>query len=96
MTGFRGVFPAIITPMTQDGRLNEAAFREVLEFNIRGGVHGFWVAGGTGEGILLDDDDHNLSPPDWTRLALWDELRLRFLHLPPDAKDRQATRFVHD
>ena len=45
---------------------------------------------------FLDDDDHNLSPPDWTRLALWDELRLRFLHLPPHAKDRQATRFVHD
>ena len=58
MTGFRGVFPAIITPMTQDGRVNEAAFREVLEFNIRGGVHGFWVAGGTGEGVLLDDDEN--------------------------------------
>ena len=49
MSGFRGVYPAIITPMTANGELNEVAFREVMEFNIRAGVHGFWVAGGTGE-----------------------------------------------
>ncbi len=40
MPGFRGVYPAIITPMTAEGDLNEAAFREVMEFNIRAGVHG--------------------------------------------------------
>ena len=43
MSEFRGVFPAIITPMTPEGELNEAAFREVMEFNIQAGVHGFWV-----------------------------------------------------
>ena len=58
MTKFRGVFPAIITPMTPEGALNEAAFREVMEFNIQAGVHGFWVAGGTGESVLLDDDEN--------------------------------------
>ena len=41
MAGFRGVYPAIITPMNADGGLNEAAFREVMEFNIQSGVHGF-------------------------------------------------------
>ena len=49
MAGFRGVYPALITPMTAGGELNEAALREVIEFNIQAGVHGFWVAGGTGE-----------------------------------------------
>jgi dihydrodipicolinate synthase/N-acetylneuraminate lyase len=44
--------------MTSDGRLNESAFREVMEFNIRSGVHGFWVAGGTGESVLLDDEEN--------------------------------------
>ena len=55
---FNGIFPAIITPMTRDGALNEAAFREVIEFNIQAGVHGFWVAGGTGESVLLDDEEN--------------------------------------
>ena len=58
MAEFRGVFPAIITPMTGEGQLSEAAFREVMEFNIRAGVHGFWVAGGTGESVLLDDEEN--------------------------------------
>ncbi len=63
MTEFRGLFPAIPTPMARgDGSLNETAFREVMEFNIQAGVHGFWIAGGTGESILLTDEEN-------TRLA---------------------------
>lgn len=58
MTAFQGIFPAIITPMTAAGQLNEAAFRQVMEFNIQAGVHGFWVAGGTGESVLLEDDEN--------------------------------------
>ena len=59
MAKFKGIVPAIITPMTLGGGLNEAAFREVMEFNIRSGVHGFWIAGGTGESILLSDEENN-------------------------------------
>ena len=58
MAEFEGILPAIATPMGTDGRFNEAAFREVMEFNIQAGVHGFWVAGGTGESVLLDDDEN--------------------------------------
>ena len=58
MSDFYGVVPAIITPMTADGKLNEKAYRQVMEFNIQAGVHGFWVAGGTGESVLLDDDEN--------------------------------------
>ena len=58
MPEFRGILPAIITPMTPEGALNEEAFREVMEFNIQAGVHGFWVAGGTGESVLLDDAEN--------------------------------------
>ena len=54
---FKGVVPAIITPFTPDGQINEDAYRKVMEFNIQAGVHGFWVAGGSGEGVLLDDDE---------------------------------------
>lgn len=58
MPEFKGIVPAIITPMTADGKLNEEAFRRVMEFNIQAGVHGFWVAGGTGESILLSDEEN--------------------------------------
>ena len=58
MGEFRGIYPAIITPMRRDGEIDEAAFREVMEYNIRAGVHGFWVAGGTGESILLTEDEN--------------------------------------
>ena len=58
MAGFRGVYPALITPMTAGDELNEAALREVIEFNIQAGVHGFWVAGGTGESVLLEDEEN--------------------------------------
>jgi dihydrodipicolinate synthase/N-acetylneuraminate lyase len=54
---FKGVVPAIITPYDSDGNLNEEAYRSVMEFNIREGAHGFWVAGGSGEGVLLEDDE---------------------------------------
>ena len=58
MADFEGVYPAIITPMTSEGEVNEQAFRQVMEWNIEAGVDGFWVAGGTGESVLLDDDEN--------------------------------------
>ncbi len=58
MTTYEGIFPAIVTPISADGTLNESAFREVMEFNIQAGVGGFWVAGGNGESILLSDEEN--------------------------------------
>lgn len=58
MHRFEGVIPAIITPMTAEGGVNEEAFRQVMDFNIQCGVQGFWVAGGTGESVLLDDAEN--------------------------------------
>ena len=58
MPQFEGVVPAIITPMTPSGEVDEDAFRQVMEYNIQAGVHGFWAAGGTGESVLLSDDEN--------------------------------------
>ena len=58
MAVFEGILPAVITPMTDQGSFNEDAFRQIIEFNIQAGVHGFWVAGGTGESILLSDEEN--------------------------------------
>ena len=58
MDKFKGVMPALITPMHRDGSLNEDALRQVLEFNLNAGVHGFWIAGGTGESVLSGDEEN--------------------------------------
>lgn len=48
--------------MTADGEVNEEGFRAVMEDNIQAGVHGFWTAGGTGESVLLtDEENHRLA-----------------------------------
>ena len=41
-------------------------------------------------------DDHKVRrEPDWSRLALWDDLRRRYLGLEPDDRDRTAKGFSH-
>ena len=52
---WKGVFPAVPTPFNDDGSINEPAYRAILEDNISHGVHGFWTAGGTGEGAIMND-----------------------------------------
>ena len=59
MSEFTGVYPAIVTPMTPAGDLNEEAFRVVYEGNVRAGAHGFWIAGGTGESVYLTEAENN-------------------------------------
>lgn len=44
---------------------------------------------------FYSDEMKRLETPDWSRLALWDDLRRRYLGLEPDPKDRSATKFVH-
>jgi dihydrodipicolinate synthase/N-acetylneuraminate lyase len=59
MSEFKGVFPALVTPFSSEDTLNEEAFRRIMEYNIQAGAHGFWVAGGAGESVLLDDEENN-------------------------------------
>jgi dihydrodipicolinate synthase/N-acetylneuraminate lyase len=56
---FKGVFPAPPTPTTEDGRIQEQALRALLEDNMAHGAHGFWMAGTTGEGPILTEDQRD-------------------------------------
>ena len=58
MSHFEGIIPAIPTPMNAEGQIAEEALRKLVEFNIEAGVHGFWVSGGTGESVLLEDEEN--------------------------------------
>ena len=56
---FKGMFPAPPTPVTEDGRIHEKALRALLEDNIAHGARGFWMAGTTGEGPILTDEQRD-------------------------------------
>lgn len=42
---------------------------------------------------FLGGDDRVLKTPDWSRLAMWDDFRRRYLGLEPDPRDRSAHGF---
>ena len=44
-----GIIPAMATPFTADGELNEEALRQLTRHLIRGGVHGLFATGSQGE-----------------------------------------------
>ncbi|GJG95314.1 dihydrodipicolinate synthase family protein [Cupriavidus pauculus] len=46
---FEGIYTPAITPLAADGKIDHAAFGEVLEFLIDAGVHGIIIGGSTGE-----------------------------------------------
>jgi 4-hydroxy-tetrahydrodipicolinate synthase len=54
---FTGTYTAIVTPF-RDGQVDEKALRDLIEFQITGGVSGIVPAGTTGEAATLDYDEH--------------------------------------
>lgn len=53
----RGIIVPIITPMTEDERVNEAELRNQVERQIENGVHGIFCFGTNGEGYILDEEE---------------------------------------
>jgi N-acetylneuraminate lyase len=56
MTQFQGILPAIVTLFDSDGRFDPGDFEKLLDHVYRAGVHGVYVCGQTGEGLLQDVD----------------------------------------
>lgn len=54
----KGVLPAMITPLTAEGKVNEQALRKLIDFLIEGGVHGIFAIGTTGEFYGLTPDEY--------------------------------------
>jgi 2-dehydro-3-deoxy-D-pentonate aldolase len=50
----RGVLPALATPLTRDGAVDEPAVERLVEHVLAGGVHGLLPLGSTGEAASLD------------------------------------------
>ena len=54
---FKGIFTALLTPFNQNNQINEKALADLVAFNLRMGVRGFYVCGSTGEAFLLSTEE---------------------------------------
>ncbi len=52
-----GVYTALFTPYTKDNRVNEGMIGKMIEYALANGIRGFYLTGGTGEGLLLSKEE---------------------------------------
>ena len=55
---FKGIYTALITPFN-NGKVDEKAFQDFVDWQIREGVHGLVPCGTTGESPTLTHEEHN-------------------------------------
>lgn len=55
---FCGSLVALITPMHEDGRIDEDGLRHLVEFHVQAGTAAIVAVGTTGESATLDEDEH--------------------------------------
>jgi len=53
----KGAITAIVTPF-KNGQFDEAAYRELIELQVKGGIHGIVPCGTTGESATLSHAEH--------------------------------------
>ena len=52
-----GIIPALATPMNDDESINENGLKKLIDFVIKGGVHGIFVSGSQGESFSMTIDE---------------------------------------
>ena len=50
----KGIVVPIVTPVDENGKLNEKAYRDLIEYLYQGGIHGIFPFGTTGEFYAYD------------------------------------------
>ena len=55
---FSGSIVALITPMHEDGRVDDVALRRLVDFHIAEGTDAIVAVGTTGESATLDEEEH--------------------------------------
>jgi dihydrodipicolinate synthase/N-acetylneuraminate lyase len=58
---FRGVYPAIPTPITEDDQIDALALGRMVNYLLDGGVHGIWALGSGGEFTALNREQRQLT-----------------------------------
>ena len=57
LSRLRGIFPPILTPLTDQEEIDLPSLRRLIEYVLEGGVHGIWVTGTTGEFPCIDEQE---------------------------------------
>jgi 4-hydroxy-tetrahydrodipicolinate synthase len=53
----RGIITALVTPFSISGDVDENALEELVQFQVRSGVHGLFALGSTGMGPAMEPDE---------------------------------------
>ena len=57
-TKFTGIMPALVTPLCEDNKtVNQTVAEQLIEFHLGQGADGFYVLGGTGEGLVIGREE---------------------------------------
>ena len=57
---FKGIFPALLTPFDKNDRVNTQVLCELVDYNLKKGVNGFYVGGSTAEAFMLTEEERLL------------------------------------
>ena len=57
MKDLKGIYTALLTPFTKDGRINEKELIRLVKHNLSLGADGFYVCGSTAEALMLSADE---------------------------------------
>ncbi len=58
---FKGIMPALVTPFEADNRsIDVKAAQKIIEYQLGQGADGFYILGGTGEGLVMQRPEREL------------------------------------
>jgi 4-hydroxy-tetrahydrodipicolinate synthase len=57
MSKFQGIYPPMVTPLTEDERIDEEGLANVINYLLNGGVQGVYLLGTTGESPALREGE---------------------------------------
>ena len=57
MENLKGIYTALLTPFTSDGKINEKELVRLVKHNLNLGADGFYVCGSTAEALMLNVDE---------------------------------------
>src|SRR5262245_34447739 len=60
MSTFHGIWPALVTPFTDDNAVNVPVLQALVDYLVDKKVDGFYVCGSTGEGVLMSVAERKL------------------------------------
>ena len=60
MAKFHGVYPALITPVTEGNKVNVEVLEQLINFHKSQNTEGFYIGGATGEGLLIEKEQRKI------------------------------------